>query len=557
MSGASESWEELLARADLLAEKDARGAALLYQSALRQRPEHAATWCRLGHALWRLDQHDSAIQALEAALKVDPEWLDALAHLGQMHRERLDLASERLCQARLVAAIQGRVGRGTPLTPALAQAYANGLLGIGAGAAALDVLRQLDAALPGQNLWLLEAEALERLGEYERMLALYRSHLEERRQAPSPAATIFLESGWNFLSSLGDLGGRIGAFALLQQEGVYDGLRGIVRVTGTVANAAYLDCWSRHVTIVRDPSDALFRKGEAPDRRIHDTNVVALPDGTYRYIFHAFAALNARRIAAGRPPLLALDPEHAARGEAALARLGLPPGQWFVALHVRHGGYKRDHADHRKRHMNSDVMTYVPAIRAIVERGGWVVRLGDAAVPPLPAMERVIDLAVSPARSDWLDVYCLARARFLLGTGSGPTQVAASFGVPVAVANLFPVTMTGSSSQDVVWPKLLRRRDDGRLVPFADLFRPPLLEQTFADTLDRLGIDVVDNRPDELVALVEEMYARLTGTWRTSPEDDALQARYHTLAPTPAVAQVGRMCTAFLRQHEALLPHRP
>jgi hypothetical protein len=266
----------------------------------------------------------------------------------------------------------------------------------------------------------------------------------------------------NFPSSLGDLGGRIGVFALLQQEGEYAGLRGVVRVTGTVANAAYLDYWSRHVSIVSDPSDGLHRTGNA--RRIHDTNVVALPDGTFRYVFHAFAALNTRRIAAGRPPLLSLPPEHVARGEEALARLGLPPGQWFVTLHARHGGYKRDHADHRKRYMNSDIMTYVPVIQAIVERGGWVVRLGDPAMPPLPAMDQVVDLATAPDRSDWLDVYVLA----LPVPWTARAEVAASFGVPVAVANLFPVTMTGSSPQISSGRRCLPPGTAGS--PFAEVF---------------------------------------------------------------------------------------
>jgi putative glycosyltransferase (TIGR04372 family) len=126
--------------------------------------------------------------------------------------------------------------------------------------------------------------------------------------------------------------------------------------------------------------------------------------------------------------------------------------------------------------------------------------------------------------------------------------------VPVAVANLFPVTMTGSGPHDVVWPKMLRRREDGRPVPFADVFRPPLLEQTFADSLDRLGIDVVDNQPDEIVTLVAEMYERVTGTWHASAADEELQARYKTLAPSRAVEQVGRMCAAFLAKHTALLP---
>ena len=67
--------------------------------------------------------------------------------------------------------------------------------------------------------------------------------------------------------------------------------------------------------------------------------------------------------------------------------MGIPLSDWFVALHVREDG----DLDYR----NSSIGNYPDAIRVITRAGGWVVRLGDASMTPMPDMERVIDYAHS------------------------------------------------------------------------------------------------------------------------------------------------------------------
>ena len=151
----------------------------------------------------------------------------------------------------------------------------------------------------------------------------------------------------------------------------------------------------------------------------------------------------------GRPPLLSIREEHAARGRAGLEALGVPPEAWFVCLHVRTAGFFQEVAAHRNSLRNAEIGSYLPAVEAIVRRGGWVVRIGDATMPALPEMPGLVDYAHSALKSDWMDVYLLGAARFFLGTTSGPWVVAHAFGTPVAMTNQLPFSERPFSDRDL------------------------------------------------------------------------------------------------------------
>ena len=99
-------------------------------------------------------------------------------------------------------------------------------------------------------------------------------------------------------------------------------------------------------------------------------------------------------------------------------------------LHVREGvgASRRD----------GNIADYLPAIRRIAQAGGWVVRIGDPSMTKMTDVPNLIDCAHKPRR-DWLDVYALGAARFMIGTNSGPVFVAGTFGVPALLSNWAPI----------------------------------------------------------------------------------------------------------------------
>jgi putative glycosyltransferase (TIGR04372 family) len=128
-----------------------------------------------------------------------------------------------------------------------------------------------------------------------------------------------------------------------------------------------------------------------------------------------------------RPPLINIPEKDVERGRAALRSAGLPEEAWWVALHARDGGFHREKDRGRQDIRNADIGTYLPAIEEIRKRGGWVVRLGDRAMRPLPTMANVFDYPHSALKSEFMDVFLCAHARFMIGCTSGLVHVPIAF----------------------------------------------------------------------------------------------------------------------------------
>ena len=200
----------------------------------------------------------------------------------------------------------------------------------------------------------------------------------------------------------------------------------------TPANEALLAHWAKHIRVVRSRwMNALLRPL---------LTFPELVDSIPSYsIVHRGAARNPDVIMrwADRGPLLYLSEAEIARGEAQLRALGIPEGAWFVCVHSREAGFKPVH-DWAHSFRNSSILDYAEAMREIVARGGWCVRMGDATMQPLPPVPGVVDYPHSPSKSDWMDVFLCARCRFFLGNTSGLYIVAGIFGRPSALANKAP-----------------------------------------------------------------------------------------------------------------------
>lgn len=313
------------------------------------------------------------------------------------------------------------------------------------------------------------------------------------------------------------------------------------------ANRCYLDYWRRYLPdMITDP-EGVERLTPLAARLEEHLHVVTFADGQKVY-FTAAAAVQEQWEAEGRGPLLTLTDLDHERGWDCLQRLGVPPEAWFVGLHVRHTGFGNVR--------DSDISTYRLAIESIVARGGWVIRMGNPSMPPLPPMPKVIDYSHSEVRSDWMDVFLWARCRFFIGTRSGPAHVPPTFGVPCVLTNAFPVVTPIPYRQNIGIFKLYWSEAEERYLTFREAFASRVELAESADYLASVGIRQVDNTPEEINGVVLEMLERLEGTLTYSDEDEQLQARFKRLKPnftSQLGVSAGRVGRDFLRKWAHLL----
>lgn len=254
-----------------------------------------------------------------------------------------------------------------------------------------------------------------------------------------------------------------------------------------------------------------------------------------------------------RPPAVSLPKDILDKGAAQLRRMGVPDDAWFVTAHAREGGYSpRDEHDHA--HRNADISTFDGAFRAITDAGGWVIRIGDPTMTPLPATEQIIDYATSEYKTDWMDLYLCAKTRFVLGTTSGLQLVSIMFGRPAALVNMIPLgAVLGMGPDDISIPKRLMR--DGRDLTLPQIFDEGLSVQRYASIFEDAGVTIQPNTGAEIEAVVREMMDRLDGTFEITEDDRRLQDRYRALLrPNDyAYGAVSRLGRDWLRENRHLL----
>lgn len=198
-----------------------------------------------------------------------------------------------------------------------------------------------------------------------------------------------------------------------------------------------------------------------------------------------------------------LNPFQLEQGDRIRKNLGLPKDTWFVCLHVRESGYLGSVAQHN--HRDSNILNYLPAINYITKNGGYVVRLGDATMAPIPEMENVIDYAVSEYRSDLMDLYLVSQCKYFIGCDSGPYVLAWLFKKPLCCINSADQMFLWSISEsDVIVPKHIFSIEKDRILSFQELINSDI----YNENLPTQKYIFIENTPDEILNTVED-FSRL------------------------------------------------
>jgi len=171
----------------------------------------------------------------------------------------------------------------------------------------------------------------------------------------------------------------------------------------------------------------------------------------------------------------------------------------------------------------------------------------------------VIDYATK-ARTELLDLYLGANCAFFIGSESGILAIPMMFRQPTVHANFCCVSefvewMVAWQPHDLWIPKKFWLRDEERFMTIREVINSA--DGVFAGSWRRrdTGIELVDNTPEEITAVVLEMAARLKGTWQSTKEDEELQ-RYFWSRYAPSEtnqAPHARIGADFLRTHLDLL----
>jgi putative glycosyltransferase (TIGR04372 family) len=234
-------------------------------------------------------------------------------------------------------------------------------------------------------------------------------------------------------------------------------------------------------------------------------------------------------------------------------RWGMKPDDWYVCLHTRDAAHYLEFAGTGQTHRNAPIETTLDAIRLITAQGGWVIKLGGPKSPKLPQLERTIDYALSGFRTDLLDLHLIRHARAFIGTTSGLTNVAISFGIPSAIVNAI-TTDAQLWNKDVRFALKPVRLADGTLLTQRQLTSTPWRWRVFdAAVLGRSGAHPVTNSAGEILQTAKEVVALASGRsaeFETQYDTTALLSRWRHELTLPYYYGTSRPSLDFLERYK-------
>lgn len=226
------------------------------------------------------------------------------------------------------------------------------------------------------------------------------------------------------------------------------------------------------------------------------------------------------------------------KGKKLMEKIGIPADAKYICLLGRDPAYLKKHmpnADfsyHDLRNVNLD--NYKMAARFLAENGYYVVRMGKHVESTFDVdHSKVIDYANCPLRSDFMDVYLSARCFFFLSVGSGVDGIAQIFRRPVVVTNQPILAHSAFSDWSVISSKKIFDIKKGRNLTFDEICIEFLDISTreWPRIAHEKGLQFVENSPEDIKDVAEEMLKRLTGDWKYSEDDELLQRKFWKKIP--------------------------
>jgi putative glycosyltransferase (TIGR04372 family) len=325
-----------------------------------------------------------------------------------------------------------------------------------------------------------------------------------------------------------------------------------------VVNRAFLSLFAAHVCIVEDPAliDELL-----PYQRIVGDQFIAVRGhqpfaeaGLAEPWAHAAARAQIAWAEAQRDPIVAIPEDLRERGRDLLHKAGVT-ADWFVALHIREGGYHGDGPGTTRQHRSGNLSDYFDAIAQVTSRGGAVVRLGDKTMTPLKGLPGVFDYAHSDIKSAEMDLFLSAQARLFVGTTSGLTTAVQTLGTPMLLVNCISNDCQFWHDGTDFTLRLVYDRRAKRYLSLRETYRQPLQALLIDNALlTRRGLEIHANRPQDIAAAVAYKLDCLDGKTKPLRDGGDLRERYcRAMRDNPCNFGAALPVPAFLAAYPELL----
>ena len=199
-------------------------------------------------------------------------------------------------------------------------------------------------------------------------------------------------------------------------------------------------------------------------------------------------------------------------GKKLLRQFGVETKDKFVCFAIRDhtysdiklSGLKVDSSYHNYRHTKLE--NFELAAKFLAEKGYFVFRVGRKAEEEFNVNHsRVIDYANLKLKNDFLDIYLGAKCFFCLSTGFGFDDLPLIFNRPLALINTPIVGLRARTNNQIFLTKHHFSIQEKKNLTLSEIFSKNVASAYYNNEYLGKGIKLIDNTPEEIKDLVEEM----------------------------------------------------
>lgn len=275
---------------------------------------------------------------------------------------------------------------------------------------------------------------------------------------------------------------------------------------------------------------------------------------------------------------LALTNEEHIEGNLFLKKIGVSKGQKYICLVTRDSAYKKtisslmgwslkiwDHHNYR----NSDIDDYKLAVNFLLDRGYFVIRMGNVVEKKLKIDHKnFLDYASSDLKSSFLDFFLLGNSYFNLVSEAGLKDISYVYNVPYVFVNCPFPKITINWHKSVFIYKKFKSRKLNRYLTFTELDKKMSLNNELnknkkegsynyihVHELDS-DIEIINNTPEEIQMATKEILSRMEKNLWNDPLSD-LEQKFWSIFPFDprlhSVKSRSRLCNEYIVKNSNLL----
>ena len=232
-------------------------------------------------------------------------------------------------------------------------------------------------------------------------------------------------------------------------------------------------------------------------------------------------------------PIINLTSKEIENGKSLLIKLGVTSSSKFICFHARDSLFldktipEVDWSYHNYR--DSSIQNYIPAMEFLSDKGFHCLRMGSIVKDKFITNKKneIVDYSLSDYRSEFMDVYLSANCKFFIGSDCGITCIPEVFRVPCVYVNWVNIRRISNWVINglFIFKKVYSKKYQ-RFLKFSEIIDLDIDNQNVRADMQ---IELLENTPEEIQEVANEMNERLNNNWQSNAEDELLQKKFWSL----------------------------